>query len=93
MATDNIGRVVQIIGPVVDVEFGQGVPPIYSALRIEDPGRDGGVPIDVIVEDANGLRGVGGGPHHHIPNWIPVEADLQPTQYRYHVPPHNQVTG
>jgi F-type H+-transporting ATPase subunit beta len=50
MATDNFGRVVQIIGPVVDVEFPQGVPPIYSALRIEDPGRDGGVPIDVIVE-------------------------------------------
>jgi F0F1-type ATP synthase beta subunit len=30
----NAGRVVQVIGPVVDVEFDQGVPPIYQALRI-----------------------------------------------------------
>jgi F-type H+-transporting ATPase subunit beta len=50
MATENVGRVVQIIGPVVDVEFEQGVPPIYNAVRIEDKGRDGGIPIDVTVE-------------------------------------------
>src|SRR5437867_3146989 len=37
MASDkNIGRVVQIIGPVVDVEFAGGqLPQIYNALRIE----------------------------------------------------------
>ena len=37
MASDkNIGRVVQIIGPVVDVEFPGGkLPQIYNALRIE----------------------------------------------------------
>jgi len=27
---------------VVDVEFDEGVPPIYQALRIKDEGRDGG---------------------------------------------------
>ena len=50
MATANVGRVVQIIGPVVDVEFDQGVPAIYNAVHIEDAGGDGGVAIDVIVE-------------------------------------------
>jgi F-type H+-transporting ATPase subunit beta len=45
-----VGRVVQIIGPVVDVEFDQGVPPIYQAVRIVDDGKQGGVPIDVITE-------------------------------------------
>jgi F-type H+-transporting ATPase subunit beta len=50
MATANVGRVVQIIGPVVDVEFDAGVPAIYNAVRIEDEGRDGGTKIDVIVE-------------------------------------------
>jgi F-type H+-transporting ATPase subunit beta len=49
MATQNVGRVVQIIGPVVDVEFEQGAPPIYTALQIKDEGS-GGVPIDVIAE-------------------------------------------
>jgi F-type H+-transporting ATPase subunit beta len=44
------GRVVQIIGPVVDVEFESGVPPIYSALRIRDDGEAGSVKIDVIAE-------------------------------------------
>ena len=38
MATENVGRVVQIIGPVVDVEFDEGVPAIYNAVRIQDDG-------------------------------------------------------
>ena len=49
----NAGRVVQVIGPVVDVEFDQGsVPPIYQALRIQDDGSGsgGGVKIDVVAE-------------------------------------------
>jgi F-type H+-transporting ATPase subunit beta len=45
-----VGRVVQIIGPVVDVEFDQGVPAIYNAVRIVDDGSQGGVPIDVVTE-------------------------------------------
>src|SRR5438876_11690176 len=50
MATENIGRVVQVIGPVVDVEFDKAVPAIYNAVRIQDDGSGGGVPIDVIAE-------------------------------------------
>jgi F-type H+-transporting ATPase subunit beta len=50
MATQNIGRVVQIIGPVVDVEFEGGVPAIYTAVRVQDDGKGGGVPIDVVTE-------------------------------------------
>ncbi len=34
MAAENVGQVVQIIGPVVDVEFAGHVPPIYNAVRI-----------------------------------------------------------
>jgi F-type H+/Na+-transporting ATPase subunit beta len=50
MATQNVGRVVQIIGPVVDVEFDKQVPAIYNAVRILDDGAGGGVAIDVIAE-------------------------------------------
>ena len=35
-----IGKVVQIIGPVVDVEFQDYLPPIYQALRISSDGFD-----------------------------------------------------
>ena len=45
-----IGKVVQVIGPVVDVEFeGGNLPEIYNALRIKTDGK-GGTAIDVIVE-------------------------------------------
>jgi F-type H+-transporting ATPase subunit beta len=41
----NVGKVIQVIGPVVDVEFPEGhLPFIYSALRVT------GEAIDVIVE-------------------------------------------
>ncbi len=50
MAAERVGRVVQIIGPVVDVEFEKGVPPIYNAVRIQDDGKGGGVPVDVVTE-------------------------------------------
>src|SRR5438128_10410545 len=49
-----IGRVVQIIGPAVDVQFDEGhLPPIYAAVRITDDGELGKVPIDVVAEVAN----------------------------------------
>jgi len=50
MASENVGRVVQVIGPVVDVEFEKDVPPIYQALRVKDDGGDGGQAIDVVAE-------------------------------------------
>ncbi|MEY4948649.1 MAG: synthase beta subunit [Pseudomonadota bacterium] len=38
MATENIGRITQVIGPVVDVEFAGGkLPPIFNALKITNP--------------------------------------------------------
>ena len=47
----NIGRVVQVIGPVVDVAFEEEkLPPIYSAVRITSEGFDVPDPIDVIAE-------------------------------------------
>ena len=46
----NFGRVVQVIGPVLDVEFESGhLPELYNALRIRGK-TDAGVDIDVIVE-------------------------------------------
>ena len=56
MADQNVGRVAQIIGPVLDVEFPEGkLPAIYNAVRIEDDGKGTGVPIDVVVEVAQHL--------------------------------------
>ncbi|HEV7646059.1 MAG TPA: F0F1 ATP synthase subunit beta [Pyrinomonadaceae bacterium] len=46
-----VGRVVQIIGPVVDVEFSDGyLPPIYQALRIVSEGFEVETPVDVVAE-------------------------------------------
>ena len=46
-----IGKVVQVIGPVVDVEFDEDhLPAIYNAVRIRDAGTETGIPVDVIVE-------------------------------------------
>jgi F-type H+-transporting ATPase subunit beta len=46
-----VGTVIQIIGPVVDVEFGDGyLPPIYQALRITSEGFDVEEKIDVVAE-------------------------------------------
>ena len=43
------GKVVQVIGPVLDVEFEGGhLPAIYNALRVT--GQAGDVPVDLIVE-------------------------------------------
>jgi F-type H+-transporting ATPase subunit beta len=46
----NIGKVVQVIGPVLDVEFeSEHLPELYNALRIRGK-SDAGVDIDVVVE-------------------------------------------
>jgi F-type H+/Na+-transporting ATPase subunit beta len=47
----NIGKVSQVIGPAVDVEFEEGKqPPIYQALHITSRGFNVPAPIDVVVE-------------------------------------------
>jgi F-type H+-transporting ATPase subunit beta len=46
-----VGKVVQIIGPVVDVEFEEDhLPAIYNAIRIVDAGKETGIPVDVVCE-------------------------------------------
>src|SRR4051794_24225007 len=50
-AAQKIGKVVQVIGPVVDIEFEGGhLPEIYNAVRIQSDGGGGGQKIDVVVE-------------------------------------------
>ncbi|MGZ8491787.1 MAG: F0F1 ATP synthase subunit beta, partial [Gemmatirosa sp.] len=50
VATKNIGKVVQVIGPVLDVEFeAEHLPEIYNALRITGTAPDGSQ-INVVVE-------------------------------------------
>ncbi len=47
---DNVGKVVQVIGPVLDVEFDpERLPEIYNALRLQGE-SDGGQSIDVVAE-------------------------------------------
>ena len=47
----NIGSVVQVIGPVIDVEFKeQELPPIFTAIRVTSEGFDVPDPIDIIAE-------------------------------------------
>jgi F-type H+-transporting ATPase subunit beta len=51
MATQNVGKVIQIAGPAVDVEFSEAtLPPIYQALRVTSDGFTVPVPIDVVLE-------------------------------------------
>jgi F-type H+-transporting ATPase subunit beta len=46
-----IGKIVQVIGPVIDVEFEAGhLPEIYHALRVVADGAGGANQIDVIAE-------------------------------------------
>src|SRR5258708_30284278 len=52
--TQRFGKVIQIIGPAVDIEFEEGhLPAIYNAIRFVDTGELGKVPIDVVVEVAH----------------------------------------
>jgi len=54
MAEQKAGKVIQVIGPAVDIEFEEGhLPAIYNAIRILDNGELGKVPIDVVAEVAN----------------------------------------
>ncbi|MGB7296881.1 MAG: F0F1 ATP synthase subunit beta [Candidatus Aminicenantales bacterium] len=48
---ERIGRVVQVIGPVVDVKFkDMELPQIYNAIRITSEGFETPIPVDIIVE-------------------------------------------
>src|SRR5215831_9760076 len=46
-----IGKVVQVAGPAVDVEFPEGsIPIIHTAIRVTSEGFDVPDPIDIICE-------------------------------------------
>ena len=48
---NNLGKVVQVIGPVLDIQFEEEkLPAIYNALRVTSEGFDVPQPIDVIAE-------------------------------------------
>ncbi|HSE49347.1 MAG TPA: F0F1 ATP synthase subunit beta [Terriglobales bacterium] len=48
---ENAGRVIQIAGPAVDVQFAEShLPPIYQAVRVVSEGFQVPTPIDVILE-------------------------------------------
>ncbi len=49
--SQRVGRVVQVIGPVIDVEFkGMELPEIYNAIRITSEGFDTPIEINIIAE-------------------------------------------
>ncbi len=54
----NVGKVIKVAGPAVDVQFPEGhVPEIYTAIRITSEGFDVPVPIDIVCEVAQHLGG------------------------------------
>ena len=51
MAKGNVGKVIQISGPAVDVQFTEAnMPPIYEALRVTSEGFQVPAPIEVVLE-------------------------------------------
>src|SRR5882757_9938787 len=47
----NIGKIVQVIGPVIDVQFdSSNLPPIYQALRVVSDGFEVETAVNIIVE-------------------------------------------
>ncbi len=50
-AKQKVGKVVQVIGPVVDIQFEDGhLPDIYSAVHIASDGTGGSAKLDIICE-------------------------------------------
>ncbi len=48
---ENIGQIIKIAGPAVDVQFDEAhMPPIYQALRVTSEGFEVPTPLNVIVE-------------------------------------------
>ncbi len=47
----HVGKVISVIGPVVDIEFEGGhLPAIYNAVRVASEGGEGSAAIDVVLE-------------------------------------------
>jgi F-type H+-transporting ATPase subunit beta len=55
-STENIGKVVSVRGSVVDIQFDENLPSIYSVLRAGDERR---IVIEVLAQlDAHHVRGI-----------------------------------
>ncbi len=70
----NVGKIAQVIGPVVDVTFEETLPPIYTALKIQDAARS----IDITAEVAshlgnNMVRSVALSPTEGLVRGMPVQ--------------------
>jgi len=48
--TQQVGRVVQVIGPVIDAEFSGHLPEIYNALVVRAPAADGRGAVNITLE-------------------------------------------
>jgi F-type H+-transporting ATPase subunit beta len=50
---ETVGKVLQVLGPVIDLQFEDGqVPAIYNAIKVTSEGFDTPVPIDITLEVA-----------------------------------------
>ncbi len=64
-----VGNVLQVQGPVIDVQFEAGhVPPIHHAIRVTSDGFDTPIPIDITLEVA-----------HHLGEGMVKCISMQPT--------------
>ena len=72
--TQNNGKISQIIGPVVDASFDGEIPPIYSALKINDPRREGTLVCEVAQHLGNNMvRSIALGPTEGLVRGMAVE--------------------
>jgi F-type H+-transporting ATPase subunit beta len=71
---ENMGRVAQVIGPVVDVAFDAELPAIYSALKIDDEARKLHVTCEVAQHLGNNIvRSVALAPTEGLVRGMPVK--------------------
>src|SRR3974377_1875168 len=53
MASEVVGRIIQVAGPAVDIQFAEGqIPVINTAIRITSEGYNVPAPMDIITEVA-----------------------------------------
>lgn len=74
----NTGNIVQIVGPVVDVEFSTNLPKIYEALKLT---RENGEILTLEVEqqlDKTTVRAIALGPTDGLSRGVEVEATGSP---------------
>jgi F-type H+-transporting ATPase subunit beta len=65
-----VGKVLEVVGPVIDVQFdSEHVPPIYSAIKVTSEGFDTEVTIDITLEVA-----------HHLGEGLVKCISMQPTE-------------